>query len=80
MTCLHDPRSLESPDYWELVWDSFAQFCDYVADGLKEKYGVCIDPVAVEKNFYVQREYHYGDLDNAIRCFAEYELFWNEGD
>ena len=32
----------------------------------------------VENNFYAKREYQYGDLDEAIRCIAEYDLFWNE--
>ena len=80
MTCLYDPRPLESPDYWELVWDSFAQFCDYVADGIKEQYGVTVEPMDVENNFYAKREYQYGDLDEAIRCIAEYDLFWSEED
>lgn len=80
MTCLHDPRPLESPDYWELVWDSFAQFCEYVADSIKDQYGFDLAPEDVEKNFYATREYQYGDADEAIRCIVEYDLFWDETD
>lgn len=80
MVCIQDPRPLESPDYWELVWDSFSQFCEYVADGIKNVYGVELSPVEIESNFYAQREYQWGDLDEAIRCIAEYDLFWSEDD
>lgn len=80
MVCIQDPRSLESPDYWDHVWDSLAQFCEYVADGLEKQYGVIVDSTELESNFYAQREYQWGDLDEAIRCVAEYDLFWDEED
>lgn len=80
MTCLYDPRPLESPDYW-LTGEasSYDEFCELVADELARAYDVTVTPQDLKGNYYIKREYYFGEsIESTAELFYEFEIIWED--
>lgn len=80
MTCLIDPRPLESPDYWASpYYSSFADFCECVADALDRNHGWNVTAEELKKNYYAKREYEFGETAEATaELIYEFEVIWED--
>lgn len=80
MTCLYDPRPLESPDYWlTSEAESYPEFCELVADELDRKHGWNTTGANLLDNYYIRREYELGEsVEATAELFYEYEIIWED--
>lgn len=80
MTCLVDPRPLESPSYWEPEFYScFADFCEQVADALDRNHGWNTTAEDLKGNYYAKREYEFGETAEATAALIyEFEVIWED--
>lgn len=80
MTCLIDPRPLESPDYWVIdAYPCYMDFCEDVADYLQRNHGWNTTGSQLADNYYVKREYELGESAEATaELFYEFEVIWED--
>lgn len=80
MTCLHDPRPLEAPEYWAPADAAYyPDFCEMVADELASKHDWNVTAADLKDNYYIQREYYFGESAEATaELFYEFEVIWED--
>jgi len=80
MTCLYDPRPLESPDYWVTPEaSSYAEFCELVADALAREYNWNATIEDLKGNYYIEREYYFGaSVNETAELFYQFEIIWED--
>jgi hypothetical protein len=80
MTLLYDPRPLESPDYWVTPEaSSYSDFCELVADELARKHGWNTTANDLKGNYYIKREYYFGEsVEATAELFYEFEIIWED--
>lgn len=80
MTALHDPRPLESPDYWVTPeTSSYTEFCELVAEALQRDHDWNTTGEDLKGNYYIEREYYFGaSVKETAELFYEFEVIWED--